>query len=143
LVYRPFCLAYKKAIQNLNIASIDIISIAKQKSRHDKGLNQETIFIHSEKDPILLDYKSNEIFLLQKIRDKAHETAISFHRKKIRKKITSSILDEIKGIGSKKKQALLLYFKSIEEIKKATLQDLKKIKILTKKDIENISKYFN
>jgi len=63
-------------------------------------------------------------FLLVELRNEAHRFGIKYHRKSIRKHMKSSVLDEIEGIGSKRRKILLNYFGSIEGIKKASLEDL-------------------
>ena len=131
-----------KVLKELNIATVDIIAIAKEKQRKDKGLTKEKIFIPSKKEPIFLNPKSPLIFLLQRIRDISHITAISFHKKLRRKKISKSILDDIANIGPIKKKILLKKFKSIEMLKKASLKEPEKLEKITKKDAKNIFLYF-
>lgn len=128
-----------KIAKKLNIATLDIISIAKENSRHDRGLSQEKIFLPC-REPILLDKKSPLLFLLQNIRDTAHISALSFHKRKRKKEYTKSVLDEIKGIGKIKKKALLIHFKSIKNIKKASLKELESLDKISKKDALNIFK---
>lgn len=71
------------------------------------------------------EVKSNEIFnLITYIQDEVHETAIEYHRKLRNKRMKKSELDEVDGIGDAKKQALLKRFKSIENIKKASIAEL-------------------
>ena len=60
--------------------------------------------------------------------DTVHETAIEYHRKLREGAVTKSVLDEIEGIGEKKKQALLQEFGTVEKIKNATVEELTKIK---------------
>ncbi|KPK33461.1 MAG: hypothetical protein AMS24_01120 [Chlamydiae bacterium SM23_39] len=129
-----------KVLKELSITTIDVIAITKQKSLHTKGLTEEKIFIPSEKDPILIAPNSSVLFLLQRIRDEAHRIAISFLRKTIKKTMNRSILDNIKGIGPKKKKNLLKHFKSIKNIKKASLEELTTIKDISIKDAQNVIK---
>ena len=69
--------------------------------------------------------ESDELFqLLTFIQDEVHDTAISYHRKVRDAKMKKSALDEIPGIGEKKKAALLKKFHSVEEIKKASVKEL-------------------
>ena len=124
--------------RELEIASVDIISLAKEESRHDKGLTKEKIFIPHKKDPILLPPRSSSLFILQRIRDEAHRVAITFHKKRREKRIIQSSLDQIPGIGPKKRTLLLKCFGSIKKIKEATKEELEAIKGLTKKDIESL-----
>ena len=131
-----------KVLKSLNIASIDVIGLSKEAARHDKGLTKELVLVPYEKNPIIINPSSPLLFILQEIRDEAHRTAISFHRKKRRATISKSLLDEIKGIGPTKKKALLQHFKSTEKIKTASITELQKVKILSIKDIENILTFF-
>ena len=82
------------------------------------------------------------IYLLTRFQDTVHDTAIEYHRKLREKEMTKSVLDEIEGIGEKKKEALLKQFGSIEEIKKAKISEITKIKginvELAKKIKENL-----
>lgn len=123
-------------IDSLNIANIDVISVGKHASRHDKGLTQEKIFVAHQKESIIIPPTSPLLFLLQNIRDEAHRVAISFQKKK--REITISALDDLEGIGPVKKKALLKHFKSIKNLKKATLEDLKKVKELNEKDLDTL-----
>ena len=71
------------------------------------------------------EIKNNEIFnLITFIQDEVHETAIEYHRKLRNKRMKKSELDEVEGIGEKKKQALLKRFKSVANIKKASIAEL-------------------
>ncbi len=128
-------------LKKLDIANIDVISVSKEKALHTKGLTKEKIFIPFAKEAISLSEHSPILFFLQQIRDHAHRVAISFHRKKREKTTSISFLDDIPNIGEKKKKALLKYFKSPYQIKNASIDELKKIKELTSKDIENIKKH--
>ena len=65
--------------------------------------------------------------LMENIQDEVHRFAITFHRDKRSKRQTASILDEIPGIGEKRKEMLLKAFKSVARIKKATLEELAEV----------------
>jgi excinuclease ABC subunit C len=129
-------------LSELNIISIDAAAIAKEEGRHDRGLRAEKIFLATQKEPLLLPPTSPLLFFLQKIRDEAHRVAISFHRKSRQKNLTQTLLGEIKGIGPLKKKLLLTHFKSIENLKKASKEELQSIRGLTKKDLENLQTFF-
>lgn len=126
-----------KVLKKLNIATVDVFGVAKEKARHDKGLTQEQIFLQGE-EPILIDIKSPLIFLLQKIRDEAHRVAISFH---ISQRKIVSALDGIEGIGPVKKNLLLKHFKSVVMLKKASKEELDEVVGLTKKDKDKILEF--
>ncbi len=85
-----------------------------------------------------LKISQNLMNLITKFQDTVHDTAISYHRKLRDKEITKSELDEITGIGEVKKQALLKQFGSVEEIKKAKIEELMKVKGITKELAEKI-----
>lgn len=131
----------QKILKELEIASCDLIALAKEEARHDKGLTQERVFILDEKEPIIFSKHSSVLFLLQQIRDEAHRKAISFHRLQRGVKLLKSELDELNGIGPKKKELLLKRFGSVKKIKDAKKEELEQIKSLTKKDIETLLKF--
>lgn len=130
-----------EVFQELGVASVDAIAVTKEDARHDKGLTQEKIFVPHRKEPILIDPRSPLLFLLQKIRDEAHRQTIEYHRKRRSKRILSSELDEIPGIGPVKKKRLLQHFGSVQRIKEATIEELKAIEGLTQKDIQTLLKW--
>ncbi len=127
--------------QELQIASIDVIAVSKDEARHDKGLTQEKIFLPQSKEPLLFDAKSPLLFLLQKIRDEAHRTAIGFHRKRREKRLISSRLDDLEGIGPIKKKRLLQHFGSVKAIQKATLEELSAIQGINQKDLQTLKQW--
>ncbi|MEC7839020.1 MAG: excinuclease ABC subunit UvrC [Chlamydiota bacterium] len=113
-----------RVLEELNIITVNVIGVAKEQGRHDRGLTSEQVFLPNVKDPIILRKNSQVLFLLQQIRDEAHRVAITFHRKRRQKKVLKSVLDDIPGIGPNKKKALLKHFGSIKNIKKASLEEL-------------------
>ena len=130
----------EEVFKELDIASIDQAAITKEEGRHDKGLTAERVFLPERSEPIILDKRSPLLFFLQQIRDESHRVAIGFHRKKRSKRLIKSQLDDLPGIGPVKKKRLLLAFKSVEGIKKASPEELLKVEGITKKDIETLSK---
>ena len=128
-------------LKELDIASVDVIAITKEKALHTKGLTKEKVYIPEKKDPIEFSSHSPLLFFLQKVRDEAHRVAISFHRKTREKKTIKTTLIDIPGIGPTKSKKLLQAFKSIQNLKKAKRQDLENLAFLTKKDIKNILSY--
>ena len=85
-----------------------------------------------------LKISENLMNLITRFQDTVHDTAISYHRKLRDKEITKSALDEIKGIGNVKKQALLKQFGSVEKIKQASLEELMQVKGITKELAEKL-----
>ncbi|HCN06316.1 MAG TPA: excinuclease ABC subunit C [Lentisphaeria bacterium] len=93
----------------LDLGNLPIIGLAKQ---------QEEIFTIYDSTPILLDRHEASLKLLQSIRDEAHRFAITFHRELRRKRILDSMLDEIPGIGKKRRDQLLKAFGSVRNLRK-------------------------
>ena len=131
-----------EVFQELGIASVDLIALTKEDARHDKGLTQEKIYLAHRKEPLLIDPRSPLLFLLQKIRDEAHRTAIEFHRKRRSKRTIRSSLDELPGIGPVKKKRLLQRFGSIKALAVASREDLEQVPGLSEKDIKAILTFF-
>ncbi len=130
-----------EVFQELDIASVDVIALAKEGGRHDKGMTQERVFLPDNHDPIHLNPRSSLLFLLQKVRDEAHRKAIGFHRKRRQKRTLTSALDNIPGIGPVKRSRLLHHFGSVEKIKLASPEQLAEVKGITKRDIPLIQQY--
>lgn len=130
----------RKVLEELNIISVDLIAVAKEQGRHDKGITAEQVFLPNIKDPILLKRNSPVLFLLQQIRDEAHRFAVTFHRQRRNKQTLKSALLDIPGIGPNKSKALLRHFGSMKRIKEASSDELKQVKGLSQANIEAILK---
>ncbi len=130
-----------EVFKELDIATVDLMSLAKEGARHDKGMTQEKIFLPHHAEPLLLPLRSPLLLMLQKIRDEAHRVAIGFHRKQRSKRTLTSTLDNLPGIGPKKRGQLLRKFGSVKRILEATPEELSEIKGISKKDIETIKKF--
>lgn len=118
-------------IYNLGLyGKIELISIAKR---------EEEIFKLGESEPYIFSKREETLKILQRLRDEAHRFGITYHRKLRSKRVISSELDKIKGIGEQRKKNLLKKFGSVSEIKKASYDELKEI--LPEKIIENLQKY--
>ena len=111
---------------------VAILGLAKQ---------MEEIYFPEDKDPYLLAKNSVALKTLMHIRDEAHRFGITFHRKLREKAQIVSVLSGIKGIGEKAETQLLQEFKSVENIKKASLEDL--TKVLGMKRAQLVFDYFN
>lgn len=120
------------ALKQFNLANQPIAAIAKR---------IDEIFIPDRDFPVMINKKSPGLRLLQRIRDEAHRFAITFHRKLRDKRTVFSELDAVKGIGTKKKIALLAKFGSLEQIKKASLEELEKT--AGKSAAKRLFEYFN
>jgi len=103
----------------------------------------EEVFLPNKSTAILLKPNSVELKLLQRIRDEAHRFAITFHRNLRGKTQTKSSLEEIKGLGQKKIEALLSAFGTSEEISKASIEELVLVKGIHKSLAIDIFNFFN
>ena len=99
---------------------------------------EEQIHRPTEKAPLELPPENPALKLLQRIRDEAHRFALSYNRNLRKKSQTKSLLDEVQGIGSTTKKALLQTFGSVLEIKKASDEAL--LKVLNQKQLEGLRK---
>jgi excinuclease ABC subunit C len=116
----------------LQIIEQDVIGIAKEKMRFRNKAKiavreADKIYIPNRKDPILLRPGSAPLHLLQQIRDEAHRFAITYHRKLRSKKHTRSALDDIEGIGPRRRAALLRHFGSVRKLAAAEEKEIASI----------------
>ena len=135
-------------LSDLGIHDVDVISLAKSRVESDMTGTQlsrspERVFLPGRKNPVVLRQNSAEIFLLQRLRDEAHRFAITFHRKQRRKATFKSALDDIAGIGPKKRRALLSHFGSTEKIRNATTDELKKVDGISEGLAKEVFSFFN
>ena len=115
------------------LCEVPVIGLAKQ---------FELVFIEGQNIPIELPMDSPAIKLLQRIRDEAHRFAITYHRKLRGKRNLQSVLNSIEQIGSKRRSDLLAHFKSIENIKKASIEDLLKVPSMNQTAAQNVYNFF-
>lgn len=127
-----------KVLAELNIITVDVISVAKEQGRHDKGITAEQIFLPNSKDPIMLRPTSPILFLLQRIRDEAHRFALGFHRQRRNKQTLKSAIEDIPGIGPIKRKALLTHFGSVKKLLLASIEEIKQVKGLSQANIDAI-----
>ena len=130
-----------EVLTGLDISTIDIIGLAKEQGRHDKGLSMERAFLVGEKNPITFELNSPSLFLLQRIRDEAHRYAIGFHRQRRSKAFIASELDFLPGIGPVKRKRLLQTFGSVAKLKQTPLEEIAKVKGINQKDTLTISQW--
>ena len=121
-------------LEKLNLTHIPIIGLAKE---------FEEVFVPNSKRPIIIPKNNKALHLLQQVRDESHRFAITYHRKLRSDDIQASSLDDIAGIGKKRKVALLKELGTIENIKKASVEDLAKIKGMNQKTAENVYNYYH
>jgi excinuclease ABC subunit C len=121
----------QEVFKELQIKEVDMISLAKERvigkdSFSPSRKSEEKIFHLQYKEPLILGRHSPLLHLLDRIRDEAHRFAITFHKKMRAKGTIRSELGEIPNIGSIRQKALIKYFGSIDNIKKAPAEELAK-----------------
>lgn len=126
--------AVKKVLNKYNV-EIPLWGMYKDDKHRTKGL------ISQEKE-IELDRTSNLYRFVASIQEEVHNYAISYHRSLRNKSLTKSELDDIQGIGEKRKKALLNHFKDIEAIKKATFEELLEVEGMNRTSSESVYNYF-
>jgi excinuclease ABC subunit C len=123
-----------EALSSLGIKHQSVIGLAKR---------LDEVFLPERSDPLMIKKNSPSLRLLQRIRDEAHRFAISYHKVLRKKRTIKSELDQIKGIGGKRKEALLKYFSSVKRIKAASMEELTRAEGITPKIAEKIYNYFH
>ncbi len=123
-----------RILDQKGIDTIDILSIAKK---------EEMIFCRRYQNGIKFDLDSEILRVLIRLRDEAHRFAVKYHRKLRDSYMTNSLLDEIKGIGQKKKAYILDNVDSIEVLKEKSIEDIMNIKGISYRDAVNIYNSFH
>ncbi len=123
-----------EVLNELNLSHIPIIGLAKE---------FEEIYVPNSKRPIIIPKNNKALHLLQQVRDESHRFAITYHRKLRSDNISESSLDDIPGIGKKRKINILKEFGTIDKVKNASVDDLAKIKGMNKKAATNVFDYYH
>ncbi len=118
--------------QELGLDSIPMVSLAKE---------NEEVFIPGDPKPVYIAKDSPALHILQRARDEAHRFAISYHQRLRRKEVIISVLDNIPGIGPRRKKALLKKFGSIEAIKEASSEELSQTEGITLALAQKVKEY--
>lgn len=116
---------------------VEFASIAKSR-RFDEP---DRIYVSGNKDPLVIRENTGPLYLLMRIRDEAHRFAIEYHKKLRNKKAFASELNNIPGVGDKRRISLLNHFGSVEAIKDADTYDLASLPGMNRKVAEQIKKY--
>ena len=103
----------------------------------------ELIFVEGESEPVELPRESQALYLMQRIRDEAHRFAITYHRKLRRARNLNSELDNVAGIGAKRRAELFKKFGTLDKIKLATLDELLTVPSMNKVAAESLINFFN
>ncbi|MEN8184517.1 MAG: excinuclease ABC subunit UvrC [Myxococcota bacterium] len=129
---------------------VDHVGLAKERDptaatprvRRSGGLKAERLFVPGRANPVLLPPSSRGLLLLQKVRDEAHRFAIEFQRKLRLRSNLRSVLEEVPGIGPRKRRALLRELGSLRAVRAARLEELAAVPGLSRRDAEAIARFF-
>jgi excinuclease ABC subunit C len=116
--------AVHESLQNLGISGVTLVGVAKGV---DRKAGMERLFLLRSKAPIILPADSPALHLIQQIRDEAHRFAITAHRQRRAKSRNRSVLEEISGIGPKRRQRLMKQFGGLQELARAGIEDLTRV----------------
>jgi len=108
-------------VEILTVLAIDGVEVAALAKRLDE------IYRPRHGEPIVLPRNSEALFLMQRIRDEAHRVAVSYHRSLMQKSTASSWLDNVAGVGEKRKRNLIKHFGSPRKLEEAALSEIEKV----------------
>ncbi|WP_133905018.1 excinuclease ABC subunit UvrC [Actinophytocola oryzae] len=111
----PQANAAADVLASMGIQDVAVIGLAKR---------LEEVWLPADPEPTILSRTSEGLYLLQRVRDEAHRFAITYHRQKRSKRMTTSALDGIPGLGQSRKAALLKHFGSVKRLRQASVDDI-------------------
>ncbi len=114
----PQVAAAQRALDELGIDDVRVCGLAKR---------LEEVWLPSQEDPVILPRTSEGLYLLQRIRDEAHRFAITHHRQRRSKSMTSSALDGVPGLGTVRRKALLRHFGSLKKLRAASVDEIAQV----------------
>ncbi|MEE8118007.1 MAG: excinuclease ABC subunit UvrC, partial [Gammaproteobacteria bacterium] len=132
--------AAKAALDELQVDDVTLVAVAKGPTRKS---GMETLFLSGHAQPIILAADSPALHLVQQIRDEAHRFAITGHTRKRDKKRRESTLQEIAGLGPKRRQALLKQFGGLQGVSRAGVDDLAATVGINQELAERVYAYFH
>ncbi|SCY28798.1 Excinuclease ABC subunit C [Streptomyces sp. 136MFCol5.1] len=127
---QPQVAAAKRALDELGIDDIAVCGLAKR---------LEEVWLPDDDDPVVLPRSSEGLYLLQRVRDEAHRFAITYQRAKRAKRIRSSPLDAVSGLGETRKQALIKHFGSVKKLKQATIDEICEVPGIGRRTAESVA----
>ena len=132
-----------EVLRELGIDEIDVVGLAKMRVERDAHSSEirhsdERVFLPGRKNPVILKSNSSALFLMQRVRDEAHRFAITYHRELRRRERLRSVLDDIPGVGPKRRRGLLRHFGSLRRIRAAEIEELVQVPGITRTVAEQI-----
>ncbi|GAA3281779.1 excinuclease ABC subunit UvrC [Dactylosporangium vinaceum] len=131
---QPQVNAAAQVLLDLGIDDITVCGLAKR---------LEEVWLPDDEFPVILPRASEGLYLLQRVRDEAHRFAITYHRQKRSKRMTTSALDDVPGLGEIRRKALLRHFGSLKRLKSATLDEIAEVPGIGRRTAEAIQAALN
>jgi excinuclease ABC subunit C len=125
----PQVTAAQAVLDELGIDDVALVGLAKR---------LEEVWVPGEAYPVILPRTSEALYLLQRVRDEAHRFAITFHRQKRSRAMTTSALDGIPGLGNTRRKALLAHFGSLRRLRQASIDEVAGVPGIGRKTAESI-----
>jgi excinuclease ABC subunit C len=132
--------AARAALDRLGVADLAIVSVAKGA---DRRVGQERLFFPGQDAPLILPEDSPALRLIQRVRDEAHRFAITGHRQSRDRSRRESWLEEIPGLGPKRRRELLRAFGGLQGVRQASVEDLAKVHGISRQLAEEIYERMN
>ena len=129
-----------EVMAELGLADIAIVGVAKGP---DRDAGREHFHVPKSPAPFMLEPRDPVLYFVQRLRDEAHRFAIGTHRAKRSKAISANPLDDIGGIGPKRRRALMKHFGSAKSVSKAGIEDLKAVGGVSAEMAQKIYDFFN
>ncbi|MEV8450896.1 excinuclease ABC subunit UvrC [Streptomyces parvus] len=127
---QPQVAAAKRALDELGIDDIAVCGLAKR---------LEEVWLPDDDDPVVLPRSSEGLYFLQRVRDEAHRFAITYQRAKRAKRIRTSPLDDVSGLGETRKQALIKHFGSVKKLRQATIDEICEVPGIGRRTAESVA----
>lgn len=115
----PQVAAAQQVFDELGIVDVTLVGLAKR---------LEEIWVPGDDEPVILPRNSQALYLLQQIRDESHRFAINYHRQQRSKRMRSSVLDSVPGLGPARRTDLVKHFGSVKKLKAASVDDIAEVK---------------
>ena len=112
---KPQLTAAREVLAELGLSDIPLAGLAKR---------EEELFVDWSDQPVILPTGSTSLYLVKRVRDEAHRFAIEYHRQLRGKAMTASVLDDITGLGPKRKKALIKAFGSVKRLREAAADEI-------------------
>ena len=114
----PQVAAAQQVLDDLGVTDVTLVGLAKR---------LEEIWVPGDDEPVILPRNSEAMYLMQRIRDEAHRFAIGYHRQQRSKRMRSSALDGVKGLGPQRRSELVKHFGSVAKLRGATVDEIREV----------------